>query len=827
MKKENQKKTKLYYFSQRLLEKLEGMDEHPLTVVEAPSGFGKTTAVLEYLKEHKPHAVQHWYTCLGETPTKAWVGICDLFSRVDSTTASTLRNLELPTEETLADIALALRKVRCERETFLVIDNYQLMDSNIPRSMINVFSIHGNANLHIIFITQQLKEIIKTAVHHANIYKIDNSDLLFDREAIFSYFRMAGIRLTDKELNTLNNSTEGWVSAIRLQMINYQQIGTFARTADIEQLIKTAVWNLLSDDEKKFLLSVSLLDGFTTRQAQIMMDEGMLPENILNLLDENAFIVYLPEKDLYTLHSILQGYLQSKFYNHQPDEFQKVMLRRAAKSCTFVGDYYAAARFYYKIQEYEAILSLPFDGIYLNNQKERDVLNFITDLVSSCPEEILCKHPLTTVGFAFHLYMGGKHEPYAKLCRLITNVIQNGEGMSESEFNRIKGEFALLSSFDKYNDIQKMSEGHSIALAYLDGPSLFLNPATPWTFGNVSVLNMFWRKTGELEKELDDMDECMPIYSKVVRGHGVSANIVMRAEAMLLQGGDEEAEALCHKALYLGRSQNQKVLCLCAEFVIARIAILRGDAEAYQVAMDSINAYVEPSVDRFILRAAELCTVSLKLILGETKGLVDWIYDLESMKKVLYLQAMPYAHLLYGKLLLLDKRYNELYGLSSLMMGMTQGMHYLLPQVYQLIYLAVAKHRQGKDEESKASLVKALYIALPDKVYLPFAEHGNEIMPLLELARPLVSDRKGLDAVVALCERQKMGKNAICKRLLSQKPILTPREREIALQAKDGLTVKQIAEVLFISENTVKSTLKNIYDKLEVHSKVQLAKIDF
>jgi LuxR family maltose regulon positive regulatory protein len=56
---------------------------------------------------------------------------------------------------------------------------------------------------------------------------------------------------------------------------------------------------------------------------------------------------------------------------------------------------------------------------------------------------------------------------------------------------------------------------------------------------------------------------------------------------------------------------------------------------------------------------------------------------------------------------------------------------------------------------------------------------------------------------------------------------LTSREREIALLAKDGLTVKQIAEGLFISENTVKSALRSIYSKLDVHSKVQLAQVNF
>ncbi len=40
-----------YYFSERLKRQLEQISHHPLTIVEAPSGFGKTTTVREYLND--------------------------------------------------------------------------------------------------------------------------------------------------------------------------------------------------------------------------------------------------------------------------------------------------------------------------------------------------------------------------------------------------------------------------------------------------------------------------------------------------------------------------------------------------------------------------------------------------------------------------------------------------------------------------------------------------------------------------------------------------------------------------------------------------------
>jgi DNA-binding NarL/FixJ family response regulator len=53
---------------------------------------------------------------------------------------------------------------------------------------------------------------------------------------------------------------------------------------------------------------------------------------------------------------------------------------------------------------------------------------------------------------------------------------------------------------------------------------------------------------------------------------------------------------------------------------------------------------------------------------------------------------------------------------------------------------------------------------------------------------------------------------------------LTPREIEIIKQVAAGLRNLQIAKLLFISEGTVKMHLHNIYQKLNIDSRTQLAR---
>lgn len=53
----------------------------------------------------------------------------------------------------------------------------------------------------------------------------------------------------------------------------------------------------------------------------------------------------------------------------------------------------------------------------------------------------------------------------------------------------------------------------------------------------------------------------------------------------------------------------------------------------------------------------------------------------------------------------------------------------------------------------------------------------------------------------------------------SRRPDLTGRELEVLRHIADGMTSRQIGEKLFISENTVKNHVRNILDKLGLHSR--------
>ena len=190
-------------------------------------------------------------------------------------------------------------------------------------------------------------------------------------------------------------------------------------------------------------------------------------------------------------------------------------------------------------------------------------------------------------------------------------------------------------------------------------------------------------------------------------------------------------------------------------------------------------------------------------------------------------------HIIYTKLLLEEKRYSELIGVSYILIEESEKMNYLTAKLYNLIHLSISYFYMKSYEKSLEILKKAFEIALDDKIYFIFSEYGYHIKKIVsckEFNNLKNEDEKlnyHINEILDLYDRLESGINKIKKDFNDDKSSLTKREREIALLAQKGITTKEISKRLFISTETVKMTLKKVYRKLDVHSKAELNTVRF
>lgn len=810
-------RTDAVYLPEHLMARLDGIREHPLTVIEAPSGFGKTTSLREYLRGC-PHSRSLWYTCLGETSAGSWAGVCDLVENVDPTASRGLRGLGTPDRDAASDVAAIMAECRCDRETFLVVDNYQLLKSDSPAEIVSAFSLHGGDSLRMVFITQNIPG--NATWHASGIFKLNAGDYLFDRESVGRFFRLSGLRPTSAELDAVFEASGGWIASIKLHMMHYRLTGAVAPDADMDELMKSTLWSRMTNRDRKLLMGVSLFDRFTFEQAGMMIDDSPGEADISETLKKNAFVPYDSSEGVFHMHGILQEFIRHRFAE-TPEAFQTGTYGRAGRAAMSTGDLFQATKFFLETKDYESILGMPFTTQFFYNFPDRSVIDLFERLVDECPREVLERNPMPLIRFGQQFFRDRRGEAFAKVSGLLRGLIDAPGALSGKGMLRVRGEFNLLSSFPRFNDIAAMSEYHRLAykdLEILSAPprSEVFGGAMPWTMSGASVLFLYWRESGTLDKTLSVMDDCLPYYVTLAGGHGAGGQHIMRAESALSRGDDTTAEIMARSALYEAQAAGQSGNSLCAWLVLARIAVLRGDEGMYSEARNSIRNEASRSSQRSIVRIADLCLAYTDILLGRLDSIPRWLHDLAGIRRAVYADGQPYAITLHATALLLAGRHDELRSVAEYLMSVARRMNYILPQVVVQVLLASAASREGHRAEAEAYLEGAFALALPDMVLMPFAEQADALGTLLR--------RENTNSdLLALCERQMSGRASILGKQTAV-TTLSARQTEVALLLKQGLTMIQIAKRLDISENTVKSTVKAIYEKLGVHTRAELIK---
>ena len=125
------------------------------------------------------------------------------------------------------------------------------------------------------------------------------------------------------------------------------------------------------------------------------------------------------------------------------------------------------------------------------------------------------------------------------------------------------GECDLIESFLYYNDIGAMSRFHRSASRQMTRQAVSIQSHGSWTFGSPSVLMMFHRTPGQLDRELPDMAGWMPHYYQITGGHGMGAQLIMGGEAALARGRLNDGASALERARAAISGSGQENMALC------------------------------------------------------------------------------------------------------------------------------------------------------------------------------------------------------------------------------------------------------------------------
>ena len=291
---------------------------------------------------------------------------------------------------------------------------------------------------------------------------------------------------------------------------------------------------------------------------------------------------------------------------------------------------------------------------------------------------------------------------------------------------------------------------------------------------------------------------------------------MMRAEAHLMRGETEQALPLCYHALFVATQYHQDSIYQCGLFILCRLAFQQRDHKKLEDMLRSMQEISDRHREDLCRYTYDLAAGYMAILENRAEDVPSWLAEGDINDKRLVVMTQPLAHIIYGRCLLLQKEYHKLLGISQYFIELSNVFSNLLTQVYTHIYCAVALQALGRNDEAAKQLQIAADLALPDRIYLPFAEMYQSIRYLLLSVLMDLKDRRQIKKLAA----------AYCSTGAEVSEPFTPREQEIYILLKENLTNKEIAEHIGISPNTVRNAVSSMLKKRGFKTRVQLQELD-
>ena len=808
------------YISERVQECLRPIARCALTTVVAPMGYGKTTAINWFLAEKTKggKAVAIRMSIYSEKLPMLWRSAQDAFRFAG---LDVLSAFDFPTGEAAATLVLEeLCRAFSSGKTayYLFLDDFHLLRDERAVRFICRISARLPENAHLIVASRDrflpAGEIVRLG---GNLHQIGMEHLRLNHTELAVYAHRCGAELSEQQLEALLRSSEGWFSAIYLNLRALSERGRLPdASSDIFEMFTAAMIDPLPPGRQEFLAVMGLADEFTAEMARFVTENPETDAIIQDLTCQNAFVTRLPDSQRYRFHHMMKECALRKFRT-LPERSQICYWNRFGVWYGAHGQYLHALGAYGRSGNSDAALTII----------EKDAGNLLSALhpeellerLNACPEEVLTRHPTAILVLMRRLFTWRQIPKMLQLKALLERAIAESPDMPEEERGNLLGECDLIMSFLMYNDITKMSELHRSASRQMSRPAVTIQAGSSWTFGSPSVLMMYYRAPGELQKETREMHECMPHYYRITNGHGLGAELVMDAEASFMQGKLHEAEIGLARARAAIAGSGQENMALCCDFLELR---LLGSGGRRRLDVKARAEALLARHDVVLLNMFESILAYYYALLQEAEKIPD-VFRLHRLDTVNYFApGKPMMELIENQVYLAQGEFPRVIGRSEPLLSGCESLHYALVALHIRLQTASAYEALGNRAMARKLLVRALEDAEPDGFVLPFAENAPYLMNHYSaLSRELETPFAA--SVCELSERWLSRQQTSGSR---QEPIealreLSESERSVAQLMALRKTNREIAETLFLSEGTVKQYINRIYSKLQLTGTAQ------
>ncbi len=775
-----------------------GAEMCPLTLICAPAGFGKTTVLISAL-EAQPLPVA-WLSLDADDndPLTLMAYLIAATQKVfpdiasDDLAQAMARKVRLP-EQMLSLWINAIEK--CQSPLVLALDDFHCLESPDVIQLFERLLVNQPRDLYIALTSRSRPRLSLSRLRtQRRIAELSEQDLRFTSDESKVFFKLNQIEnLSETELDVLQQRTEGWVAGMQLAALSLQResipadfINAFSGDDRfITDYLTEEVLRLQSEDVRDFLLRTSLLARMN----------ASLCDAILQRSDSQAMLERLERTDMFMIP--LDHSRQWFRYHHLFGELLRGQLVQQAG--VDVDQLHTRAALWFSAQDFpneamqHALAAKNFElaiDVLAQHSQRLFSLGQNRLLIGWCqqiPRHLLQRSPQLLLSYVWARFVGTGFLDGELLSMLENSIPEADAPYFKFEINIMRG-FEALQLRDASTAVRLAEE----TLSAYTGDATYQIAGMELQLGGAYYLQDRLTEAYQAFKRSWTLSVANNIAVCVGGAVGGMASCLKR------MGRFEEAEQLLMSALE--NSEQYEVYDQLADDAwiylgLAHCALLRG---AYSQAEAWIQqAEQHPACDFWDALVFYVPMMRARVLYEQNKtdeaqAILVSIGKVDIRQPLLPLfpaQATEYADacLQVGDITK-ARQYLQISGMD--VDGFDIEREIARGQFNEHFALARLWIANGHSQAAQGVLIKLASMAEEDQ------RHGDQarVRSVLQSIDPGVE---------------------------SQPDILSQKEQRILKLLAQGLSNSDIAERSFVSVNTVKTHLKNIYAKLGVESRLQ------
>jgi LuxR family transcriptional regulator, maltose regulon positive regulatory protein len=849
-----------------------------VVVVAAPAGYGKSTLMARWHTRLLERGVSCAWFSLDEDDNDAARFLRHLIAALQTASGHIGKDVA---EDLIADFASGSRSVleaiagdlaQVQHRVVLFLDDLQLVEAPEVCGILDWLINYAPRPLQYVIGTRQDPGLRLSGLRvRSQLLELGPEQLQFDAAETARFYKSRlGRDLPASDLQTLLVKTEGWPAALELAALVLAGstepkafIQHFAGTdTSVVDYLCDMVLTQMDERTRDIVFRISMFERICAPLARALTDADEAEDALLGLRTRNLFLIPLDRSWEWVRFHHLVGEFFRETYRRTAPALAKECLVRGAR-WLHANDYIEeAVNYMIRAQEWEQATQWVADSV------EELVFRYgyhqtILRWMNALPEEWVDRFPVIRTQYAFALSFYPRHQEYEAQIYRLQMLLQNLEAQAHHEPHRIDElrcavEMQVALSVGLRDDGMRGGELAAAWLARWPEASL----RRKGVMGN--VLSFGHKTRGRIGGGLEMIAETRQWLEQSEGYYALSWTAYLEAVLHLKRGSYFDSRLACARGLELvdrklhghpGQTSLLRTVLagICYEFdeieqALAHLELASSSVNEYAHADAAIVACLTQARIQYLRHDEKGALAMLRegQALGEQRGWRRLTLSLAAEECRCLARAGHYEE---ARLVATRFDFHELPARSdapplSSDKALRAASRYLLKQsprvvidaldaaiddsrqrelAHRSVELLVLRALAKKEDEDWASALEdlrhALTIAAPRNYLRVFLDEGRELGALID--RLDVEQLRGSEAAPLA---RRLQRALYTPDVQGSAPIgmgeeLTKRELSILKRLETGLSNKEIAEAIFVSEGTLKWHLHNVYGKLNVKNR--------